>query len=173
MDEYNDLIIRINDILTTITSTENATEKSKLLQNNLTLFIDFKDSINTILRIYTFKGNENLAQNNIADKLQNIIGLLLKNSTLFKNQPQFEYFISELLDSLSYNENRFAYNLQYENNIGKVEAAIEYLQTRANYLTILEENNFFQGEGLNTSSALSYRSSKYEENMLGHALIQI
>lgn len=173
MEEYNDLISRINDILNTITSTENTTEKSKIFENNLTLFIDFKNSLNTILRLFQFKENGDITQNGISDKLKNIIGMLLQNKTLFENQPQFEYFASELLDSLSYNENRFAYNLQYETNMGKVETAIEYLQTRTDYLTILEENNYFQGETLNTSSALSYRSSKYEENMLGHALIQI
>lgn len=173
MEEYNDLIIKINDVLNIIASTENTREKSKIFENNLTLFIDFKNSLNTILRLFQFKENGDITPNGISDNLKNIIAMLLQNKFVLENQPQFEYFASELLDSLSYNENRFAYNLQYEINMGKVETAIEYLQTRTDYLTILEENNYFQGENLNTSSALSYRSSKYEENMLGHALIQI
>ena len=173
MEEYNDLISRINSILDPITSTENTTEKSKIFENNLTLFIDFKNSLNTILRLFQFKENGDTTQNDISDKLKNIVSVLLQNKSIFENEPQFEYFVSELLDSLSSNENRFAHNLQYETNMDKVETAIEYSQTRTDYLTILEENHHFQGEALNASSALSYRSNKYEENMLGHALIQI
>lgn len=99
--------------------------------------------------------------------------MLLKQKSLFENQPQFEYFIAELLDELNYNENKFAFNLQHSTNMSNVQTAIEYLQTRAIYLSILEENGYFQDNSLNGRAALNYQSSQYEENMLGHSLMQI
>ena len=140
---------------------------------NAEVFQNFKDSLTVILGSYQFKENNNISQNDFSDKLKNAISMLLEQKSLFEKLPQSEYFVSELLDGLNYNENKFAFNLQYETNMSNVQTAIEYLQTRANYLNILEENNYFQDESLNGNAALSYRSNKYEENMLGHALIQI
>ena len=173
MNEYEEIIISINNILNTASSLDNKELQQEFLMQNADVLQNFKDSLIVILRSYQFKENGNTAQNDISDKLKNVISMLLEQKSLFENQPQFEYFISELLDGLNYNENKFAFNLQYETNMGNVQTAIEHLQTRADYLRILEENGYFQDDSLNGSSALSYRSSKYEENMLGHALIQI
>lgn len=173
MNEYEEIIETINEILNTANSFESTKEKQNFLAEKIDILHTFKDSLSLILRSYQFKENGNEFQNNISNKLKNSISALLQQKNFFESQPQFEYFISELLDALNYNENKFAFNLQYETNMDNVKTAIEYLQTRNDYLRILEEQGYFQDETLNGSSALNYKTSKYEENMLGHALIQI
>lgn len=173
MKEYEEIIISINNILSIANSIEDPELQQEFLLKNADILQDFKNSIISILSLYQFKENGNISQNDVSDKLKNTITMLLKQKSFFENQPEFEYYISGLLDGLNYNENKFAFKLQYETNMNNVKTAISHLQTRSYYLRILEENGYFQDETLNGSSALSYRSSKYEENMLGHALIQI
>ena len=173
MNEYEEIIISINNILNTASSLGSKELQQEFLLQNADILQNFKNSLIVILRLYQFKENGNITQNDISDKLKDVISMLLEQKSLFENLPQFEYFVSELLDGLNYNENKYAFNLQYETNMDNVQTAIEYLQTRAEYLSILENNGYFQDNSLNGSTALSYRSSKYEENMLGHALIKI
>ena len=173
MKEYEEIIISINNILSIANSIEDPELQQEFLLKNADILQDFKNSIISILSLYQFKENGNISQNDVSDKLKNTITMLLKQKSFFENQPEFEYYISGLLDGLNYNENKFAFKLQYETNMNNVKTAISHLQTRSYYLRILEENGYFQDETLNGSSALSYRSSKYEENMLVHALIQI
>lgn len=173
MNEYEKIILTINNILNTANSLDNEELRQKFLLQNTDVLQNFNSSLVIILRLYQFKEKGNISQNKISDKLKNVISMLLKQKSFFENQPQFEYLISELLDGLNYNENKFAFNLQNETNMSNVQTAIEYLQTRAGYLNILEENSYFQDSSLNGSAALNYKSSKYEENMLGHSLIQI
>jgi len=173
MDEYEKIIISINNILNAVSSLENKELKQNFLLENAEILQNFRNSLTLILRSYQFKENGNIYQNDISNKLKNVVALLLEQKSIFENQPEFKYFISELIDTLNYNENKFAFNLQYQTNMDTVIAAIEHLQARADYLTILERNGYFEDNSLNGSSSLSYRSSKYEENMLGHALIYI
>lgn len=173
MEEFADIINRINMVLNTINSAETETEKRKIFEANLDVFTDFQLSLDTILRLYQFKEDGDITQNDISDRLKNVVTLLLKNGFLFEQHSQFQYLESSLLDALSYNENKFAFNLQYENNGNKAKTAIEYLETRKSYFDILDENDNFKGQSLNESSAINYRSNTYEKNMLGHALMQI
>lgn len=124
MEEFADIINRINTVLTTINSAETETEKSKIFEANLDVFTDFQLSLDTILRLYQFKEDGDITQNDISDRLKNVVTLLLKNGFLFEQHPQFEYFESSLLDELSRNENKFAFNLQYESNSNKAKTAL-------------------------------------------------
>jgi len=174
MEDYNSLIDKLDAVLNTLSSIKDINQKRKFFKNNLSLFINFKDSLDIILRLYQFKEKGNDIQNQYSDKLENIIALLFQHHFLFVDQEYFEYFMYDLLYKLNFNERNFAFNLQYETNIPKIEIAVQYVgTTRAHYLQILKENSYFKGQGLNESEALSYSSSTYEKSMIGHALMQI
>ena len=175
MDENEKIILSIDNILNEASSLESKELKQKFFLQRIDAFKKIKNSLAEILELYQFREHGNIAQNHISDKLRNVIVEILKQKSLFENQPQFEYFIAELLDMLNYNENKFAFKLQFEKDINSVQVAIEYLQNRNMYLKILKENrnDYFQDDSLNGSAAREYCSSKYEENLLGHALIQI
>ena len=81
MEEYNDLIDKLYGILNTINSAENQIEKRKIFEDNITLFIDFKNSLSTILRLYHFKENGNTVQNEVSDKLKNVVMSLFSNKS--------------------------------------------------------------------------------------------
>lgn len=173
MEEYNNLIDELDKILNELSSIEDITQKRDFFTHNLSIFLKFKDSLNVILRLYQFKESGNDVQNKYSNKLENIIAGLLQHHFLFVDLNPFEYFMSNLLDTLSFNEGKFAFNLQYETNIPKIEIAVEYMKTRTHYLEILEANSYFKRQDLNENSAITYSSTTYEKSMIGHALMQI
>lgn len=173
MEEYNNLIDELNKVLNKLSSITDLESQIAFFQENSSLFIKFKYSLNTILTLYHFKEKGNPKQNTFSDKLQYIITLLLQHGSFLKDIPQFEYFISTLLDSLGFSEGKFAFKLQYETDFSNAEIAIEYIKTRMSYLKLLYSNAYFEGQDFNNPSALQYKATKYEENVIGHALMQI
>ncbi len=171
MDEYIEIINQIDDILNTSENIENENDKRIFLQQNLNTFENFKDSLIVILRQYQFIEQKNNEQNIQVQKVRNAISRLLQMKDVFEEDSRFAYYKSELLDAINYNENRFAFNLQYETSIDKVKSALQYLDDRKNYISILEENNMFSEQGLNESSANEYKVNNYEQNMFGHSLM--
>lgn len=173
MNEYEKITLLLNDVLSRINLSNSKEEQQKILSMNIEIFKNFQMYLSSILRLYQFKKEGDISQNYISDKLNEDIVMILKQKSLLENQLQLNYFLPDLLDALNYNENRMAFNLQYEKNIKNVEIAIAHLVTRNEYLKILEENEYFQDEKLVGVSALKYSNNRYEENMLGHSMIQI
>jgi len=165
MENYDNLIKEINTILDTAESIENTNEKFDYLNNNCTVFEEFIDSITLILMQYQFKENSN--------SFKTVMTKLLALNGFFENIPHLKYYKSNLLDALNRSESKFAFRLQYEKNMSQVECALEYLQDRSEYVSVLKENKFFEGQPLNEGSARDYVSNNYEQNMYGHALIQL
>lgn len=162
---YYDKIIKLDKLLNELDSIENSSEKINFIEDNFIEIYYFSDLLEGIFRKDKYKENET---NDILKK--NIIRVLNKKD-VFEKSYSFQYYKSNILDSLSRNENRFAFDLKTQNNIENVEMAIKYLKDREDYIKVLEENIFFEGQDMNENSAKEYKNNCYEENMLGHALI--
>lgn len=173
MNPYKKIVLEFNDILTQANSIDNEQLKETFLVSHTETIHAFMNSLNDILGLYQFKENGNEQQNNVSDLFSHDIDLLLQNSKTIQKQPQFKYLASNLFDSLSYSENKFAFNLQYSSDTSVQKAAISYLKDRNTHLKALESSGYLQDESLNGSSARKYFSNKYESNMLGHALMYI
>ena len=117
MEEYIELIEKINDILNIAETIDESSQKQLFLENNLPEFNNFKNSLHIILREYQFKEKGNEPQNKIVDKVKNNIIRLLNLKDVFKKDSQYEYFKYDLIESVSWNENKFAFNLQNEIDI--------------------------------------------------------
>lgn len=171
MEEYIELIDRVNNILNTAETVKDDSKRQVFLRNNVSIFNDFKNSLHLILRKFQFKDKDNKVQNEIVDKVKNNIARLLNMKDVFEKDELYPYFKSEIIEALSWNENKFAFNLQYEKDMNKVESALQYLQYRKDYIDVLRANDLFEGQSLNESAAKKYVSNEYEQNMFGHALI--
>lgn len=171
--ENNNLIDELYTVSNELSNMSDPDNKTLYFQANSSLFIQFKNSLATLLRQYHFKVIGDSEQNNYSDKFQKIIAILLEHGTFLNSIPQFEYFISNLLDSLSFSEGSFAIKLQFSNDFSNIQTAIEYLNTRKRFLEHLSSINYFEGQDLNNPSALNYKDNKYEENIIGHALMWI
>lgn len=171
MEEYIELIDRVNNILNTAENIKNENERQSFFRNNISVFNVFKDSLHLILREFQFKHKDNDVQNEIVDKVKNNIVRLLNMKDVFERDDLYPHFKSELIEALSWNENKFAFNLQYEKDMSKVESALQYLQDRKEYINVLRTNELFEGQSLNESVAKKYITNEYEQNMFGHVLI--
>ena len=68
MEDYNNLIDELHTVLNTLSSITDSNQKREFFQNNLSLFINFKDSLDIILRLYQFKEVGNDVQNEYSNK---------------------------------------------------------------------------------------------------------
>ena len=173
MEEYIKLIKRTSSILDTAEAIEDRTQRQDFLKDNLSVFNDFKNSLHLVLRKYQFKEKNDNAQNEIVDIVKQNIVRLLKLKELFEVGTEYEYFESDLIEALSWNENKYAFNLQYETDIGKFESALKYLQDREEYVQALKENNLFEVQDITKKIAKKYVSNEFEQNIYGHILMQI
>lgn len=164
---YYEKIIKLDKLLNELDIIENPSEKINFIEDNFIEIYYFSDLLEGIFRQDKFKENE------INDILKKNIIRVLNKKDVFEKSYSFQYYKANILDSLSRNENKFAFDLQSENNKENVEMAIKYLKDREEYIKVLEENNFFNGQDMNENSAKEYKNNCYEENMFGHALIFI
>ena len=173
MEEYIELIRKTSNILDTAEAIEDKTQKQAFLKENLSVFNEFKNSLHLILRKYHFKDRNDNNQNEIVDLVKdNIVGLI-KLKDIFEIGTEYEYFESDLIKALSWNENKYAFNLQYETDIGKIESALEYLQDREEYVQAIKDNDLFEGQTITETTAKKYVSNEFEQNLYGHLLMQI
>lgn len=173
MEEYIELIKKTDSILSKAETIEDNVQKQDFLKDNLSVFEEFKNSLHLILRKYQFKEIDNEEQNGIADVVKNNIVRLLKSKDIFEVGTQYEYFETNLIEAISWNENKYVFNLQYENDIGKINSALKYLQDREKYVQVLKDNNLFEGQEMTEATAKKYVSNEFEQNMYGHILIHI
>ena len=173
MEEYIELINKTNNILTTAEAMTDSTQRQNFLQENLSVFDDFKNSLHLILREYQFKEKDNYQQNEIANIVKNNIVKLLKLKNIFKKDTQYEYFESNLIEEISRNENNYAFRLQYENDMSKIEGTLQYLQERNDYIDAIKDSDLSEEEGITKVTAKKYMSNEFEKNIYGHILIQI
>lgn len=173
MEEYIELIKRTSNILDTAETIEDKTQRQDFLKENLFIFKEFKNSLHLVLREYQFKDGNDSNQNEIVDLVKGNIVRLIRFKDIFEIGTEYEYFESDLIDALSWNENKYAFNLQFESDIGKIQSALEYLQDREEYVQALKENNLFEGQDITEASAKKYVSNEFEQNMYGHILMQI
>jgi len=144
--------------------------KLSFLESNLAIFGYFKDSLFLILLNYQFKEPDNPTQNTKSDTLRSVISKILAINDFFEHYDSFKYFKSDILDCLSKNEGDFAHKLQFDKSMPKIKIALQYFQDRDTYKRTLQENNYFEGQDLNSPSAKSYISNGYERCVLGHSL---
>ena len=173
MEEYIELIKKTDSILSKAETIEDNVQKQDFLKDNLSVFEEFKNSLHLILRKYQFKEIDDEEQNKIVDIVKNNIVRLLKSKDIFEIGTQYEYFETNLIEAISWNENKYVFNLQYENDIGKIESALKYLQDREDYVQALKENDLFEGQEMTEATAKKYVSNEFEQNMYGHILIHI
>lgn len=161
MEEYIELINRTDSIFTNSETIIDSTQKQSFLKKNISVFYDFKNSLNLILRKYQFQEKDNGYQNEIANIVKNNIVRLLKLKDLFEIDTEYEYFESDLIESLSYNENRYVFNLQYENDASKIKSALQYLQDRNEYIRATRESKLFEEPNINGATAKKYISNEF------------
>lgn len=173
MNEYEQIINSLNSMLTEFSSLDSKDLKENFLLENSDILEMFKKFLVVLLQLYQFKEFGNEHQNAISNKLMNSISILLQNADILKGIPKYDFFITELLDNLDYNESKYAFNLQYNSDHHGIKSALEYSKIRANYLEILDTNNFYQDDSFLGISARKYYANKYEENMLGHSIMYL
>lgn len=173
MEEYIELINKTDTILTTAEMITDNMKRHNFLKENISVFNDFKNSLHLILREYQIKEKGSSYQNEIADIVKNNIVRLLKQKELFENDTEYEYFESDLIEALTWNENKYAFNLQYENDISKIESALQYSQDRNEYIRVIRESKLFEEPNITGETAKKYLSNEFEQNMYGHILIQM
>lgn len=177
MKDYTDLLDQMNQALKEIQSFETENDKISFVEDNFELFFNFKNELSNMLRKYQFKESNNQYQNDICDKLKDNLIQILSVDNVFEydsdEMSYLKYFKSNILDALSTNENKFAFRIQYEGSMNNTKSAILYLKYRDDYLKAIEDNNLLKDEDLTSYSSNSYINNHYEQNMLGHSLIQL
>ena len=173
MEEYIIQIKQIEKILEESKKIEEKEQRKKYLESKLPEFYKFKNSLSIILSQFQFKEMNSPRQNKISEILKRDILELLNIQGVFEESEAYKYFKSDLLDALSFNESKFAYNLQYEKGMEKIESALKYLLDRQEYVNAIRENNYFEGEDLNEGSATKFAKEEFAQNLYGHILIQI
>ena len=170
-------INKMNELLNELDQIEDIKEQRMFLQDNIEEFWEFRNNISTLCRGYLFKEKGDLEQNELSDKLHDIIMRTLMRENLFESEVGdacgMAYYKGKILETVNFAEGRYAFKLAQEQDMDKFEIALEYINTKKAYADILERMNFFEGQGINERAAKSYISNKYEQNMFGHMLMQI
>ena len=177
MDNYEEIISNVVRVLGELNNIEAKLDKISYIKQNSDIFRNFIDKIRLILRKYQFQEVGNDEQNEKSEQLNKILCIILESNDIGEKTDEFEFIKSDILDELSLRESFYASDLQilykYNDNIPRIKIALQYMQKRANYIEIINNNTFYNSEEFTKESAQAYINNNFEERLIGNALKSI
>ncbi len=173
MPDVEELLGQIEYRLDIIDGIQDKAERIKYFENNSELFEKLKEYFRILLPGYQIKRTNDEKHREISERLKKDIIRIIKQKGLFEEVSGFEYYKSDIIEMLSFYEGKFAYNLQVTSNESSNNSALMYVTDRVDYISAIEESGILENNDINGISGRNYINNCYEENMIGHLLMQL
>ena len=129
-ENYENLLIDINEIFIQSNKTNNLEERFEFLKQNESKFAMLKNNLEEIAELYLIKKYNNIIQNKKANVLKNIIIEILRNNIVIDDKSEYDDYRALMINMLSHYENRLMFRLRRSNDFKLISECLEYQKDR-------------------------------------------